>query len=445
MLTSKRFEDYGNMIQRLYRRGDTQNMAACREITFQVTSGCNLRCSYCYEHHKGQQHMSLDTAKDICNLILDMFEHPDRDSDFINENSKAVVLTFIGGEPLLEAALIEKICDYWFDEVYRRRLPLAPFTRISFATNGLLWFTPDAQHLIRKYHSQMSVTVSIDGVQELHDRFRVDENGKGSFSAAFRAFQDGKQYGWYHSKMTFVPGSFKYIFDSVKMMVEEGCLKVACNYAYEPVYSESDAAALYEQLRKLADWLIDEHKEAYVTMLGDHVGYPDSVNNRNFCGGTGEMLAFAPDGKAYPCIRYAPISIGEEKANGVCIGSNKGLWTTEEQQEVRKELGAITRSSQSTKECMECPVAAGCGWCSGYNYECTGTPNKRITNICLAHKARSLACAYYYNRRYFQIGDVSPIKIFLPRDEAEKLIGIANTEELYKLEAQAALTKAAEK
>ena len=109
MLTSKRFEDYGNMIQRLYRRGDTQNMAACREITFQVTSGCNLRCSYCYEHHKGQQHMSLDTAKDICNLILDMFEHPDRDSDFINENSKAVVLTFIGGEPLLEAALIEKI------------------------------------------------------------------------------------------------------------------------------------------------------------------------------------------------------------------------------------------------------------------------------------------------------------------------------------------------
>ena len=53
--------------------------------------------------------------------------------------------------------------------------------------------------------------------------------------------------------------------------------------------------------------------------------------------------------------------------------------------------------------------------------------------------------AYYYNRRYFQIGDVNPIKIFLPRDEAEKLIGIANTEELYKLEAQAALAKAAEK
>ena len=75
--------------------------------------------------------------------------------------------------------------------------------------------------MIRKYHSQMSVTVSIDGVQELHDRFRVDENGKGSFSAAFRAFQDGKQYGWYHSKMTFVPGSFKYIFDSVKMMAAD--------------------------------------------------------------------------------------------------------------------------------------------------------------------------------------------------------------------------------
>ncbi|MGN0706563.1 MAG: radical SAM protein [Faecalibacterium sp.] len=445
MLTSKRFEDYGNFIQRIYRRDDRHSIAACREITFQVTSGCNLRCGYCYEHHKGHQRMSLDTAKDICNLILDMFEHRDNESDFINDRSIAVVLSFIGGEPLLEAALIERICDYWFAEVYRRRLPLAPFTRISFATNGLLWFDPEAQHLIQKYHDQMSVTVSIDGVRELHDRFRVDENGKGSFSAAFRAFQDGKKYGWYNSKMTFVPASFQYIFDSVKMMVEEGCTKIACNYAYEPEYSEQDAAALYAQLKKLADWIIDENKDVYVTMLGDHVGYPDELNDRNFCGGTGEMLAFAPDGKAYPCIRYAPISIGEEKAEKVCIGDHKGLWATKPQQEVRDKLGAITKTSQSPEKCLTCPVAAGCGWCSGYNYECTGTPDHRITHICLAHKARSLACAYYYNRRYLKIGDVEPIKVFLPKDEAEHLIGPESAEEVYQLEKQVAIAMASRK
>ena len=58
----------------------------------------------------------------------------------------------------------------------------------------------------------MSVTVSIDGVQELHDAFRVDQNGVGSFEKAWAAFQDGKKYGWYGCKMTFVGPSFKFIF-----------------------------------------------------------------------------------------------------------------------------------------------------------------------------------------------------------------------------------------
>lgn len=61
-------------------------------------------------------------------------------------------------------------------------------------------------------------------------------------------------------------------------------------------------------------------------------------------------------------------------------------------------LCSITRSSQSTKECLECPVASGCAWCTGYNYDVFGTPNKRATFICPMHKARVLACYYYYNR-----------------------------------------------
>ena len=168
-MTRKRHEDYSNMVQRLYTSGDiSANHALCRNITFQVTSGCNLRCSYCYEHHKGAEHMSIETGRKIVDYLLDLYEQGD--SDFINRSTRAVVLDFIGGEPLLEAELIEHICDYWFSECYRRSIPLAPFTRISFATNGKLWFSPEARHLFDKYHEMMSVTISIDGVQELHDK-----------------------------------------------------------------------------------------------------------------------------------------------------------------------------------------------------------------------------------------------------------------------------------
>lgn len=443
LLDRKRHEDYSNMVQRLYAGDDISvNHALCRNITFQVTSGCNLRCSYCYEHHKGAEHMSIETGRKIVDYLLDLYEQGD--SDFINRNTRAVVLDFIGGEPLLEAELIEHICDYWFSECYRRSIPLAPFTRISFATNGKLWFSPEARHLFDKYHEMMSVTISIDGVQELHDKYRVDEHGVGSFSLAWSAFQDAKhRFGWLNSKMTFVPGSFRYIADSIKMMLDEGCTDIACNYAYEPVYTPEDGKLLYEQMKTVSDYIVSKQLDVSITMLDSILG-GKTTSDTNFCGGTGAMMSFAPDGSAYPCIRYAPISIGEEKSKKVRFGSvYDGLYTTDVQRQTKAELDAITLTSQSEQKCIDCPVSAGCGWCSGLNYEMYGTANKRFTGICWAHKARVLASAYYHNQRYIEIGDCLPIKAELPKDDALEILPAADYEEFLKIE-RAALLKFAD-
>ena len=431
----RRREDYGNTVQRLYCRDQATNAAVCRDITFQVTSGCNLRCSYCYEHHKSVERMSLETGCAIVDYILDLYEKGE--SDFVNRSTRAVVLDFIGGEPLLEAELIEKICDYWFAECYRREVPLAPFTRISFATNGKLWFSSAAQHLFEKYHELMSVTVSIDGVQELHDLYRVDESGVGSFSDAWKAFQDGKKYGWLNSKMTFVPGSFRYISDSLIMMLKEGCTEIACNYAYEPEYTPEDGRVLYEQLRKVSDYIIGQTLDVSVTILDSLLGGPEK-DDKNYCGGTGAMLSFAPDGSAYPCIRYAPISIGTEKAGRVCLGNiHDGLYKTAQQKRVKKDLDSITRTSQSPQKCLDCPVSAGCGWCSGWNYELFGTANRRATSICWAHKARVLASSYYFNRRYMCAGDCLPVCDYLPDGDALQILPLAELSELRSIERKA--------
>ena len=85
-MTRKRHEDYSNMVQRLYASADiSANHALCRNITFQVTSGCNLRCSYCYEHHKGTERMSIETGRKIVDYLLDLYEQGD--SDFINRST----------------------------------------------------------------------------------------------------------------------------------------------------------------------------------------------------------------------------------------------------------------------------------------------------------------------------------------------------------------------
>lgn len=423
-------EDYAEHVRRIYA-GKKSSMDICRDITIQITSECNLRCSYCYEHNKKKEVMSFETVKQIIDSLINMYES---DDEFLGKNTKAVIFSFIGGEPLLEPKIIEEFCDYWFEQCYIRKIPIATHTRVDFATNGLLWFSKDAQHLIKKYHDIMSLTVSIDGVKELHDKYRINYKGIGSFDMAFAAFKDAQKYGWYNSKMTFVPSSFKYIYDSIKMMIEEGCEQIYCNCAYEPVYTPEDGAVLYDQLCKVADYVIENRKDNFISILDDYVGSP-STSEDNYCGGTGKMLAFSPSGKIYPCIRYAPISIGDEKASKVCLGDcYNGLYTTEAQKKVKEELDSITLKSQSTQECINCKVSSGCGWCSGYNYECFGTANCRSTNICWAHKARALACYYYYNKRFICMGDCSPKHIYLSYDDMKKIIGEQKAKELIELE-----------
>ena len=55
--------------------------------------------------------MTWDVAKKSIDYILD------NEADFPEEG---VVWDFIGGEPLLEVELIDKICDYIKNELYRR-------------------------------------------------------------------------------------------------------------------------------------------------------------------------------------------------------------------------------------------------------------------------------------------------------------------------------------
>lgn len=426
-------KDYSNYLNELFQN-NTGN-SVCRNITIQITNQCNLRCSYCYEHNKSCGSMNINTAKKIIDTILDMY---DADTDFIGKHSKGLVLDFIGGEPLLEAKLIENICDYYFDECLRRNIPLAPFTRFSFATNGLLWFTEDAQHLFKKYHDFISLTVSIDGIQELHDKYRIDQYGKGSFEKAYIAYLDGRdKYGWNNSKMTFTPGSVHYMYDSIKMMIENGCNDILCNFAYEPKYTIQDAKNIYFELKKVSDYMIQNKYNNYISILDEYIGNFDNTID-NYCGGTGKMIAFSSDGKAYPCIRYMPISIGNEKSSKICIGDCfNGIYKTNDQLKIKKELDSITRKSQSTKGCMECPVSTGCGWCSGYNYELYGTANKRCTNICYSHKGRVLASCYYYNKRHIELNDVNPKKINLPYNEVVDILGKEEADYLFNLEKEA--------
>ena len=129
------------------------------------------------------------------------------------------------------------------------------------------------------------------------------------------------------------------------------------------------------------------------------------------------MLAFDYKGDAYPCQRYMETSTGNEYPLYIIGNLESGINQIEEHKNRISCLECITRRTQSTDECFYCPIAMGCAWCSAYNYEVFGTPDKRTTFICDMHKARSLANVYYWRKK----GIDFPLNC--PKEWAVEIIG----------------------
>jgi radical SAM protein with 4Fe4S-binding SPASM domain len=153
-------------------------------------------------------------------------------------------------------------------------------------------------------------------------------------------------------------------------------------------------------------------------------------NNHNWCGGTGSMLALDYKGNFYPCLRYMETSLGTDQPPLIIGNVWDGIASKQCEKDCLDCLKTITRRSQSTDECFNCPIGAGCAWCSGYNYQVFGTPNKRATYICIMHKARALANVYYWNKWYKKTGQN---KLFVNNVPDEWALEIIDQDELNML------------
>jgi radical SAM protein with 4Fe4S-binding SPASM domain len=115
-------------------------------------------------------------------------------------------------------------------------------------------------------------------------------------------------------------------------------------------------------------------------------------------------------------------SLGEEIGDFALGTIEDGIGIKQEHKDNINLLDSITMSSQSTDECINCPIAGGCGWCTAYNFQETGSPNKRCTYICWMHRARSLAIVYYWNKVFKKNNIDDKIEILLRKEHALQII-----------------------
>jgi len=129
-----------------------------------VSSGCNMRCLYCYYHQEDQGEIRVISDKVLRELIAKTLTFSDLDP---------VQFTWHGGEPMLAGiGLYEKIL--LIEEELRGNKKVENHIQ----TNATLISKKWAQFFSQ---NDFKVGISIDGPEQIHNRCRLLKNGKGSF------------------------------------------------------------------------------------------------------------------------------------------------------------------------------------------------------------------------------------------------------------------------
>lgn len=426
--------EFSEQLRKLYPEKFTQ-LADIKTITFQVTENCCLNCSYCYQVHTIDADMDFKDIEDfLYNLLHDKFE------DVSTKNTKAVIWEFIGGEPFIKIDLISQITDYIYNTMIKNNHPWLFFSRVSISSNGILYFDSRVQNYLLKYDDFISLGISLDGSKKLHDSCRVDLHGEGSYDKVISAVRHYKKTfnRMPNIKMTFSPENIRFLYESYLSVIHEGYIFLHGNCVYEEGWTEKEATILYYELKKLADYLIenDLYNKIFISFFNENFFNPMNENeNDNWCGGINySMLAIDHKGKLYHCIRYMSSSLQGEQSPLIIGDIKNGIGKTPEYKKAFESTCGITRRSQSTDECFYCPIARGCAWCSAYNYQVTGSANKRVTYICIMHKARALANVYFWNRVYQKVNIDKHFINYLPDEQSLLIIPEEELNLLKKLE-----------
>lgn len=306
-------------------------------------------------------------------------------------------LDFIGGEPLLEIDLIQDIVDYAIASAKKLKHQWEHNFRIRITTNGLLYSSAKVQAFIKKYHSHLNISISIDGTEKKHDKCRKFRDGKGSYSDVIKSIPLWrKQFPNEGTKMTISHADLPYIYESVRHLISLNIFKIDVNPVLENVWKDGDEAILEAELIKCADYIIDNSLYDIVTLtcFDENLGVPIPEQHQyryGVCGSFSFAVNF--NGDYYTCLRFADFSLREKKGRPIGNISNGVNWNL--MRPYQTFCNQIT-----SNHCIKCLIRNGCKCCPAENYDSslTGTIFEQSQAACKMHRAKVRAKNYYQNK-----------------------------------------------
>lgn len=137
-------------------------------LTLQVTQQCNFRCEYCIfsgsylNRSHSNKKMSISTALKGIDFLINH-----------SKNHNKIIVSFYGGEPLLEFNFIKQCIEYAEKKADGKKVIYSMTTNGSLLTDEIVEFL---------YKHNVTLTISLDGPKEVHDIHRkLASNNCGSF------------------------------------------------------------------------------------------------------------------------------------------------------------------------------------------------------------------------------------------------------------------------
>ena len=330
-----------------------------KALCLHVAHTCNLNCSYCFasqgRFHGERSVMSFEVGKQALDFLV---AH--------SGSRRNLEVDFFGGEPLMNFDVVRQLT------AYARSIEKEKGKRFRFTltTNGML-IDDDVIDFANREMS--NVVLSLDGRKEVHDRYRVDYAGIGSWEKIVPKFQKlvkargGKNY---YMRGTFTHANPDFLED-IKVMLDLGFTElsmepVVCAADDPAALTEEDLPVVMKQYEDLARLMLRRKREGrpftfYHYML-DLSGGPCIYKRISGCGSGTEYMAVTPWGDLYPCHQF----VGEEKFR---LGD---VWQGVTNLPVRQEFAAC--NVYAREECRDCWARLYCsGGCAANAYHATGS------------------------------------------------------------------------
>jgi uncharacterized protein len=353
-------------------------------LVLNVTSKCNLSCTYCYEYGEDKiveasrkpRFMNEETARQSVDF---MFAEAG--------DSPMVHLTFFGGETLLNFKVLRSALAY----AKERAEALGKSVDASLTTNATLLREEIIDWIVE---NDVGVTVSMDGGREQQDTFRVFKNGMGSYDVVLpniRMLLERHRKRPVGARVTLtkqnldVESIYRHLRDELGFW-EVGFAPVTTSWQRDYAIQEDGFEVMLGQFQRLA------HEFLQYALSGRHHGFSNvrdtieeihkGMSKAYPCGAGLGLMGVATDGDVALCHRFA--GSDTHKIGSVTEGVDRA-----------KQEDFLTRHHIANKtDCSTCwarPICAGgCYHEAHTRYGASERPNlhycewiRRWTNTCL--------------------------------------------------------------